>query len=88
MKNFVFDNETSENIFLHPYISYIANERLQGEEQFYYKTYLLEMHGFDAKMRSKGAPQKLDFVIVKTVSKGYTLDYSSKCPCAFPHSYA
>ena len=28
--------------FLHPYISYIANDRLQGEEQFCSKNYLLE----------------------------------------------
>ena len=31
-KNFDFANDTSENIFLHPDISYIANVRLQGEE--------------------------------------------------------
>ena len=31
-KNFDFDNGTSENIFLHHYISYIADERLQGEK--------------------------------------------------------
>ena len=50
VKNFVFDNETNEeNIFSHPYISYVANERLQGEEQFHSKNYLLEMHGFHAK---------------------------------------
>ena len=30
VKNFDFDNETSENMFPHPYISYMANERLQG----------------------------------------------------------
>ena len=30
-------------MFLHPYISYIANEKLQGEEQFHSKNYLLEM---------------------------------------------
>ena len=32
LKNFGFDNETSKNIFLHPYIYYMASERLQGEE--------------------------------------------------------
>ena len=35
MKNFDFDNDKRENIFSHPYISYIANERLRGEEQFH-----------------------------------------------------
>ena len=33
VKNFDFDNDTSENIFPDPYISYIANERLQGDEK-------------------------------------------------------
>ena len=34
VENFDFNNDTSENIFSHSYISYIANERFQGEEQF------------------------------------------------------
>ena len=34
VKIFDFDNDTSENIFT-PYISYMTNERLQGEERFY-----------------------------------------------------
>ena len=28
VKNFDFDNETSENIFSHPYFSYMANQTL------------------------------------------------------------
>ena len=32
VKNFDFHNDTSENIFSHPYISHMANERLQGKE--------------------------------------------------------
>ena len=39
-KNFDFVNDTSENIFSHPYTSYMANEKLQGETQFHYKNYL------------------------------------------------
>ena len=31
VKNFDFVSGMSENIFSHPYISYIANKRLQGE---------------------------------------------------------
>ena len=58
MKNFDFDNDTSENIFSHPYIIYIANKRLQGEEKFHSKNYLLEMARSHAKMRLKSAPQK------------------------------
>ena len=34
VRNFDFGNNTSESIFSHPYVSYMANERLQGEEQF------------------------------------------------------
>ena len=34
VNNFNFDNDTSEGIFSDPYISYIANERLQVEEPF------------------------------------------------------
>ena len=36
-ENLDFDNDTSENIFSHPYISYMTNERLQKEEQFHSK---------------------------------------------------
>ena len=88
VKNFDFDNNTSENIFLHPYISYIGNERLQGEEQFHFKNYSLEMQRSHAKMHLKIVPQKLNFVMARTVSKNYTLDCTCKCPCTFPHSYA
>ena len=55
VENFDFDNDTSENIFSDPYISYMANERLQGEEQFHFKNYLLKMSCFHAKMRLKSA---------------------------------
>ena len=34
-KNLDFDNDTSEHIFSHPFIYYMASERLQGEEQFH-----------------------------------------------------
>ena len=43
VKNFGFDNDTSENIFSHPYISYMANERLQREEKIHSKNYFLKM---------------------------------------------
>ena len=33
VKKFYFDYNTSENIFSYPYISYMANERLQGEKE-------------------------------------------------------
>ena len=88
VKNFDFDNGTGKNIFSHPYTYYTASERLQGEEQFHTKKYLLEMSCFHAKMRLKSAPQKLNFLMAKAISKSCTLDCSCKYPCTFPHSYA
>ena len=41
VKNSDFVNDTSENIFSHPYFSYMANERLYGEKKFHSKNYLL-----------------------------------------------
>ena len=90
LKNFDFVNDTSENIFSHPYIYYIYYmeiERLQREEQFNSKDYLLEMACSYGKMRLKSAPQKLNFVMSKAISTIYTLDCSCKYPCTFPHSY-
>ena len=51
VKNIDFDNDAGKNIFSHLYIFYMASERLQGEEQFHSKNYLLEMSRFYAKMR-------------------------------------
>ena len=87
-ENFDFNNDTSKNIFSHTYIYYMASERLQGEKQFHSKNYLLEMPRFHAKMGLKSAPQKLNFLMAKAISKSCTLDCSCKCPCTFPHSYA
>ena len=56
VKNFDFDNDTSETIFSHPYISKMSNERLKGEEQFHSKNYLLEMLRSHARMRLIRAP--------------------------------
>ena len=69
MKKFGFDSDTSKKIFLHSYISYVASERQQGEEQLHSKNYLFEMPCFYAKMRLKSAPQKLNFLMAKAISK-------------------
>ena len=58
----------------------MASERLQGEEQFHSKNNLLEMPCSHAKMHLKSAPQKLNFVTVKAISKSYTLDCSLHVP--------
>ena len=79
-------NDTSENLFSHIYISYVANEILQGKEQFHSKNFLLEMPRSHSKMHLKSAPQKLNFVMATL--KIYILDFSCKCFCTFPHSYA
>ena len=87
-ENFDFDNYTSKNIFSHPYIHLMVSERLQREEQFHSKNYLLEMPHSHAKIRLKSAPQKLNFLTAKAIFKSCPIDCSCKCPCTFPHSYA
>ena len=84
VKNFDFYNDIRKTIFLH---LYMIRVRLKGEEQFNSKNYLLEMPFSHAKMRLKSAPQKLNFLVAKATSKSYTLDFSCKCSCTFPHSY-
>ena len=50
----------------------MVSERLQGEGQFHTKNYLLEISRFHAKMRLKSAPQKLNILMAKAISKSYT----------------
>ena len=88
VKNFDFGNDKSGNTFSHPYIYYMTNERLQGEEQFHFKNYLLEMPCSYAKMCLKIAPHKLNFVMAKVILKAYILNCSCKCLSTFPHNYA
>ena len=63
----IVTSETSENIFSHLYISYMANERLPGEEQLHCKKYLLDMPRPHARMRLKSAPEKLNFAMAKVI---------------------
>ena len=86
VKNFGFDKGMCENIFSNFYVSYMANERLHGEEQFHSKNYLFKMPRSHAKMRLKSVPQRLIFVMAKVIWKSYSLDYS--CFWTFLHSYA
>ena len=67
VKKIHFDNDTSKNIFSYHYIYYMANERLQGQEQFHSKNCLLEMSRFDAKICLKSVPQKLNFLMEKAI---------------------
>ena len=75
-EKFDFDSDTSKNIFSHTCIYYMASERLLRDEQVHSKIYLLEMGRSHAKMRLKSAPQKLNFLMAKDISKSYTLDCS------------
>ena len=88
VKKFGIDSHTSKNIFLQAYIYYVASERLQSEQQFHSKNFLLKMLCFHGKIRLKIAPQKLHFLVTKSISKSCTLDRSCKCRCTFMHSYA
>ena len=88
VKNFDFDNDTGKNIFSHAYIYYMASERLQGEGQFHAKNYLLERSRFHDKMSLKSAPQKLNFVMAKAISKSCTLDRNCKCSCSKAPSFS
>ena len=54
----------------------MASESLQEDEQLHSKNYVLEMPRSHAKMRLKSAPQKLNFLMAKDISKSYTLDCS------------
>ena len=68
-----FDNETSKNLFSHPYIYYMASKRLQEEEQFRFKNYLLEMSRFLSKNTFKKWTTKLNFFNGKSyIKKLYT----------------
>ena len=88
VKNFDFDNDRNENIFSHPGISYMANEKLPEEGQFHSKKYLLEMPCSHVKLRLKSAPQKMNFLMAKAILKIAILDCSYKYPCTVPHGYA
>ena len=61
----------------------MESERLQGEEQFHSSNYILERTSFHSIMRLKSAPQKLNFLMAKAISKRCTLDCSCK---ALAHS--
>ena len=69
VKDFDFNNDTSNNIFLHTYIHYVAYKRLIGQEKFHSKNYLLEMPHSHAKMRLKSAPQKAELFNGKSYIK-------------------
>ena len=58
---------TRMKTYFHTPIIAIANETLQGEEQFHSKNYLFEMPRPHAKMCLKIAPQKLNFVMAKAI---------------------
>ena len=72
---------TEVKTFSHAYIYYMASER---KEQFRSKNYLFEMPRFYAKIRSKRAPQKLNILMAKAISKSCTLDCLLQIPLHVP----
>ena len=54
---------------------------------FSLKNHILEVPPSHAKIRLKSAPQKVNFLMAKSIQESYTLNSSHKCPCTFPHSY-
>ena len=77
-KNFDFDNDTSGNI-----LAIWQMKDYKEKEQFHSKNCLLEMSRSHAKMRLKSAPQKLNIVMAKGISKSYTLDCSANALARF-----
>ena len=77
-----FDNGTSENIFTQPYV---ANNHYKERKNISLKTTIWKC---SVPKLKKNAAEKLNIVIAKATLKTYTLGYSCKCFCTFPHSYA
>ena len=69
LKNFDFDNDTSKNIFSYPYIYHIASKKLEEDEQFHSKNYLLKIPCSHAGLRLKSVPQKWNFSNLKLYQK-------------------
>ena len=86
VKNFDFDNDTTENIFFDtPVLAMYQIKDYDERNNFILRTIckcLVSMTKCVWKLHRK----KLTFVMAKAISKSYTLDCSSKCPCTFPHS--
>ena len=73
VKNFDFENDTGKNMFSHPYIYYMASERLKGEEQFHTKNYLLEIISFPCQNAFKKCKTKTKLFNGKShIKKLYT----------------
>ena len=69
LKNFDFDNDTSKHIFSYPYIYHIASKKLEEDEQFHSKNYLLKIPCSHAGLRLKSVPQKWNFSNLKLYQK-------------------
>ena len=78
VKNFDFDNDSSENIFSHSYINYITMKDYKERNNFILRTTFWKCL----------LPMPFEKCTTKAISKGYTSDFSCKCPRTFPHSYS
>ena len=82
VKNFDFDNGTSENIILHPYVNYIAVERLREEEPSFGNA------SFPCQNTIENCTAKMNLITAKAISKSYTLDCSCRCFRTFPYTFS
>ena len=84
VKNFDFDNDANKNIFSRPYISYMANQRSQWEEQFLsFEELLFRNVSFPCQNVFEKCTTKLNFTMPKSISKSHTLDCNCKWTCTF-----
>ena len=82
VKNFDFDNGTSENIFLQPYVNSIAVERLREEEPSFGNA------SFPCQNTIENCTAKMNLITAKAISKSYTLDCSCRCFRTFPYTFS
>ena len=69
----------------------MSNERWQGEELFQSKNHVLEVPLSHPKMRLKSAPQKVNFLMSKSIQKSNTLIVATNALARFhlvTHCYA
>ena len=85
VKNFDFQNETRENMFSHPTLAIWQMKDYKERNNIILKTTFWQCL-IPTPKNVQSAPQILNFVIAKAISKRYTLNCSCKWPCTFPHS--
>ena len=86
-KTFDFDNYGSKNMFHIPIFTIWQVKDYKERSNFILST-TFKNASFAYQNEFEKCPQKLEFLMVRAISKSYTLDCSCKSPCAYPHSCA